>query len=564
MAKQRFVNNFDFQFVNAVKSAPIGGVPESELGYGILQLNSSAAAALPTLSNGDWYMLTAFKKSGSVQSNIEIVKVLGVNEAAYVTGGETRIRVERAQEGTIAQTYDASDYISLRLTAAGTGNFLQATDNLNSLTDKPTARNNLGLKTGSLADTGTGATNVILGNDSRLSNPRTPTGGAGGALSGNYPNPGFAVDMATQDELNLAIATREPTITGGNASFVWRGNKTFTALTKNDVGLSNVDNTSNDTERNAAATLTNKTISLANNNILIVPSGNLVSTTLANALNELQLDLDNREANFQGNSVVSAPTCDIWGGSGNSKIVSGNNSINSFGTAPRVGATMKIVFSGSPLLINSSNLILNNGVSDLQIEPRDYAIVYAETLTSFLVYVIKKSGKAVTDSGLPVGTIISYSGNVAPAGFLLCPLAATELSRTAYAALNQQQADSGYPFGAGNGVSTFIMPWCPPGFSLIQANDNLGTYTSGDNKSHTHIQNEHNHVQNAHNHTYPINSTYGNNITRDHSAVLKKDGGTATTNTATATNQAATATNQNSGSPHNYPAGMNIRFAVKY
>lgn len=43
---------------------------------------------------------------------------------------------------------------------------------------------------------------VVKGNDSRLVDSRTPTGGAGGVLSGSFPNPGFAVDMATQGELD--------------------------------------------------------------------------------------------------------------------------------------------------------------------------------------------------------------------------------------------------------------------------------------------------------------------------------------------------------------------------
>jgi hypothetical protein len=57
-------------------------------------------------------------------------------------------------------------------------------------------------------DVGTTAGTVAAGDDARLTDARPPTGGAGGVLSGNYPNPGFAVDMATQAELEAAVALR--------------------------------------------------------------------------------------------------------------------------------------------------------------------------------------------------------------------------------------------------------------------------------------------------------------------------------------------------------------------
>ena len=51
----------------------------------------------------------------------------------------------------------------------------------------------------------------VQGTDPRLTDARTPTGGAGGVLSGSYPNPGFAVDMATQAELDAhANSTSNP------------------------------------------------------------------------------------------------------------------------------------------------------------------------------------------------------------------------------------------------------------------------------------------------------------------------------------------------------------------
>ena len=154
---QLYLNNFTTTFIASVKSAPATANPAAELDYGILRVSDGAAGTLINPPAGSWYVLTGYKRSGTVESDYEILRVTGVDNSVV---GECRLTVLRGQEGTAPRAYVAGDFVELRLTAGGISQYAQTTD-------------------------------------PRMSDPRTPTGAAGGVLSGSYPNPGFAQPMAT-------------------------------------------------------------------------------------------------------------------------------------------------------------------------------------------------------------------------------------------------------------------------------------------------------------------------------------------------------------------------------
>ncbi len=146
------------------------------------------------------------------------------------------------------------------------------------------------------------------------------------------------------------------------------------------------------------------------------------------------------------------------------------------------------------------------------------------------VTLAKLNSAVIAALNVPTGFCLPFAGTSAPSGWLALPTTATNVSRTTYANLF---AAIGTTWGAGDGSTTFGLPYLPEGYAPLGTASSVASSTTGDVKSHTHSS-----------------TAYGNDGV---SAVMRAGGG-ASPNTWTS---------DAAGGSANLAAGMKFRWCIK-
>lgn len=166
---------------SVIANTPSGSVAATTVQAAIDELDSEKAAKAANLSD--------LASAASARTNLGLgdaaTKNVGTGAGTVAAGDDSRI-TGALSVVTAAATYQPLDSDLTAIAALSTTAFGRA---LLTMADATALRVAAGLGTAATKDTGTGPTNVIVGDDARLSDARSPSGSAGGDLTGSYPNP---------------------------------------------------------------------------------------------------------------------------------------------------------------------------------------------------------------------------------------------------------------------------------------------------------------------------------------------------------------------------------------
>lgn len=169
------------------------------------------------------------------------------------------------------------------------------------------------------------------------------------------------------------------------------------------------------------------------------------------------------------------------------------------------------------------------------------------------------SASSVT--AVPVGGIIAYHSVTPPSGFLYCDGSA--VSRATYSDLNTAYSAAGYPFGNGNGTTTFNVPDMRGFFPFGKATSGTGS-TIGTSFGAI----DHTHTGPAHTHTVTVTDTgWGGTqaVGVSTQGLMQASDGVALNLTVAQNDQTFTSSSSGTGNTGTgNPPGLPLAFMVKY